>query len=274
MRIPTSNKSKVAKASDSVNAISEDVTKCTDRLAELQRQRQGLQAGCDADSKEGEKSLADQLKDAKTRVSTADTALKQQQKRLEHIKGELKEKSKGAKSAGKEFDKLQAELTKATSCVDAATKELEKLSVNPEEQQKLRADITKEDLNVAALCEQVDQLGAKVSNYEVNYDKSKVKFDKSKVKGIVASLVKLKDKKTATALEVACGAKLYQLVVEDEATGKELLSNGKLQRRVTIIPLNKIDTNTLSETTLKNAAKSVGDRGQVDQLCCDFTWGR
>ena len=83
----TSNKSKVAKASDSVNAISDDVAKCTDRLNELQRQRQGLQAGCDADSKEGEKSLADQLKDAKTRVSTADTELKQQKKRLEHLKG-------------------------------------------------------------------------------------------------------------------------------------------------------------------------------------------
>ena len=62
----------------------------------------------------------------------------------------------------------------------------------------------------------------------------------------------------ATALEVACGAKLYQLVVEDEETGKELLKNGQLKRRVTIIPLNKIESSTLSESTLKNAAKSVG----------------
>jgi len=68
----------------------------------------------------------------------------------------------------------------------------------------------------------------------------------------------------ATALEVACGAKLYQLVVEDEETGKELLKNGQLKRRVTIIPLNKIESSTLSESTLKSAAKSVGDRGQVN----------
>ena len=82
--------------SGSVKAITDEVTACAERLTELQRQRQGLQAGCDADSKEGEKSLADQLKDAKTRVSTADTELKHQKKRLEHLKVELKERSKGA----------------------------------------------------------------------------------------------------------------------------------------------------------------------------------
>ena len=48
----SSNKSKVSKASDSVKAITDDVAACTERLSELQRQRQGLQAGCDADSKE------------------------------------------------------------------------------------------------------------------------------------------------------------------------------------------------------------------------------
>jgi len=257
------NKSKVSKASDSVNAITDDVAKCTERLTELQRQRQGLQAGCDADSKEGEKSLADQLKDATTRVSTADTELKQQKKRLEHLKVELKERTKGAKSAGKEFEKLQAELNKAKSSVDVATKELEKLSVNPEEYKQLRADIAKEESSAATLRESVDRLSSKVSNAEVSYTAPHAKFDKSKVKGIVASLVKLKDKKTATALEVACGAKLYQLVVEDEETGKELLKNGQLKRRVTIIPLNKIESSTLSESTLKNAAKTVGDRGQL-----------
>ncbi len=62
---------------------------------------------------------------------------------------------------------------------------------------------------------------------------------------------------------MACGAKLYQLVVEDEATGKELLSNGQLKKRVTIIPLNKIDASTLSAEKLRNASKAVGDRGQL-----------
>ena len=49
-----------------------------------------------------------------TYVSTADTELKQQKKRLEHLKVDLKERTKGAKSAGKEFEKLQAELDKVS----------------------------------------------------------------------------------------------------------------------------------------------------------------
>jgi len=199
-----SNKSKVGKAADSVKAISDDVATCTERLSELQRQRQGLQAGCDADSKAGEKSLADQLKDAKTRASTADTELKHQQKRLVHLKGELKERSKGAKNAGKEFEKLQAELTKATSAVQVATQELSELSVKPERLSELRTEIAREEAGAARLREEVDQLSARVCNAEVSYTPPSSNFDKSKVKGIVASLIKLKDKKTATALEVAC----------------------------------------------------------------------
>ena len=50
----------------------------------------------------------------------------------------------------------------------------------------------------------------------------------------------------ATALEIAAGGKLYNVVVQDERVGKDLLQNGKLKKRVTIIPLNKINAFALS----------------------------
>lgn len=65
-------------------------------------------------------------------------------------------------------------------------------------------------------------------------------FDRSSVKGVVASLVRLKDGATTTALEVAAGGKLYQVVVDSERTAQALLSRGQLRNRVTIIPLNKV----------------------------------
>lgn len=49
-----------------------------------------------------------------------------------------------------------------------------------------------------------------------------------------------------TALEICAGAKLYNVVVEDERVGGQLLQNGKLKRRVTIIPLNKINAFKIS----------------------------
>lgn len=58
--------------------------------------------------------------------------------------------------------------------------------------------------------------------------------------GVVANLVHVKDEVAATALEVTAGGRLYNVVVDTEATGKALLQHGRLKRRVTLIPLNKV----------------------------------
>ena len=48
-----------------------------------------------------------------------------------------------------------------------------------------------------------------------------------------------------------------QVVVEDEVTAKALLAKGKLQRRVTIIPLNKITDRTVKSSVVAEAKKQV-----------------
>ena len=85
-------------------------------------------------------------------------------------------------------------------------------------------------------------------------------FDRTRVKGMVARLVKVKDKQTACALEISAGAKLYQVVVDTEVTGKALLQNGKLRKRVTILPLNK-----LSARCTEAARRMIGFHEKV--LC-------
>lgn len=42
--------------------------------------------------------------------------------------------------------------------------------------------------------------------------------------------------------QVTAGGKLFNVVVDTEDTGKQLLQKGDLRRRVTIIPLNKIQS--------------------------------
>lgn len=63
----------------------------------------------------------------------------------------------------------------------------------------------------------------------------------------------------ASISQVAAGGKLFNVVVDTENTGKQLLQNGKLQRRVTIIPLNKIQANTVPPRVQHAAAKAVSD---------------
>lgn len=54
-------------------------------------------------------------------------------------------------------------------------------------------------------------------------------------------------------MQVTAGGKLFNVVVDSENTGKQLLQNGDLRRRVTIIPLNKIQPHTVP-TRIQQAA--------------------
>ncbi len=75
--------------------------------------------------------------------------------------------------------------------------------------------------------------------------------------GVVAELISVQRPETTTALEIAAGGKLYNVVVDTETTGKLLLSKGNLKRRVTIIPLNKIRPQVASRDTVKAAEAEV-----------------
>ena len=94
---------------------------------------------------------------------------------------------------------------------------------------------------------------------DFSYSSPYPNFDRNKVKGLVVSLITLDpaDYPKSTALEISAGAKLYNVVVEDERIGKDLLQHGKLKKRVTIIPLNKIKTFEMSAQVCLFASSSL-----------------
>jgi structural maintenance of chromosome 2 len=93
-----------------------------------------------------------------------------------------------------------------------------------------------------------DALKSRLAGLDFSYSDPYPNFDRSKVKGLVANLINL-DKSmyhNSTALEICAGGRLYNVVVEDEKVGSALLDKGKLRKRVTIIPLNKINAFRMS----------------------------
>ena len=112
------------------------------------------------------------------------------------------------------------------------------------------------------LSETVDTMSAQLEGrLAFNYRDPSKNFDRKKVRGLVANLVNVGNAKNATALEVVAGGKLFQVVVDEASTGKALLANGKLQRRVTIIPLDKISSRPVSEgarSLASNIASKMG----------------
>nr|TKR86006.1 hypothetical protein D5086_0000242860 [Populus alba] len=160
----------------------------------------------------------------KVTVGNAETELKQLKTKINHCERELKEKTHQLMS----------------KCEEAAADRASELEL------------------VQKLKDEIRELSAQLSNLQFTYRDPVRNFDRSKVKGVVAKLIKVKDRSTMTALEVTAGGKLFNVVVDTESTGKQLLQNGDLRRRVTIVPLNKIQSHTVHPRIQQAAVRLVG----------------
>ena len=155
---------------------------------------------------------------------------------------------------------LAGKREKTAEKVESMKSTLSSISFSPAEYNELESEKGELENSVGGLQETVDTLTAQLQGrLAFNYSDPVRGFDRSKVKGVVARLIDVKDPGHATALEVVAGGKLFQVVVDEAITGKALLSKGKLQRRVTIIPLDKINSKCISNANA-NQARSIAKK--------------
>mmetsp|Transcript_75704 Transcript_75704/g.180896 ORF Transcript_75704/g.180896 Transcript_75704/m.180896 type:complete len:1202 (-) Transcript_75704:118-3723(-) len=105
----------------------------------------------------------------------------------------------------------------------------------------------------------LDGLRGHLGNLDFNYTDPHRNFNRSLVKGVMAKLFHIKPEFAYfhRALEVCAGGRLFFVIVDNEETGKALLEKGQLRRRVTIIPLNKIQDNSISPQVVRQAKNIV-----------------
>ncbi|KAL2326443.1 hypothetical protein Fmac_025501 [Flemingia macrophylla] len=248
--------SAVKKAEDGAADLKNRVDELTKSLEEHEKEYQGVLAGKSSGNEE--KCLEDQLRDAKVAVGSAETELKQLKAKISHCEKELKEKTKQLRSKREEANAVENELNSRQKDVENVRMELESLSYKEGDMETLQKERMTEMDCVQRLTDEVRSISAYLANVEFTYRDPVKNFDRSKVKGVVAKLIKVKDRSTMTALEVAAGGKLYNVVVDTESTGKQLLQNGNLRRRVTIIPLNKIQSSSVPSRVQQAAVRLVG----------------
>ncbi|KAJ9654861.1 Structural maintenance of chromosomes protein 2 [Neophaeococcomyces mojaviensis] len=216
-------------------------------------------------SREGQESgYQGQLSEARSRANNASTEFEQAKMKIAHLEKRLREDEPRAKKAKEENSGLLRGLESLKQQAQDLEQELAKLGFEPGKEESMREREATLRKSIRQLREQADGLKKKVSNVDFNYSDPSPNFDRSKVKGLVAQLFTLDKDKTAagTALEICAGGRLYNVVVDTAETGTQLLQNGKLKKRVTIIPLNKVSSFRASAERVGAAQKSAP--GKVD----------
>lgn len=113
---------------------------------------------------------------------------------------------------------------------------------DPETEFALEHETKSQQQIVSELQDKVEGLDRELISCKFSFSDPVPGFDRSQVKGVVAELIDLEERNVdcSVALEVCAGSKLYNVVVDSEKVGSQLLEKGKLKKRVTLIPLNKI----------------------------------
>ena len=224
---------------------------------------QTLQTG--VASREGQESgYQGLLQDARNRVNKAATEQEQAKLKISHMEKQIKQDEPRAKKAKEQNSGLLKDLESLKSQSKKLETELNKCGFEPGREESLSEHETSLQKQIGSLREKADGLKRRVANIDFSYSDPSPKFDKSKVKGLVAQLFTLDKGKAraGTALEICAGGRLYNVVVDSAETGTHLLQKGKLKKRVTIIPLNKISAFKASADKV-GAAQKIAP-GKVD----------
>uniref|UniRef100_A0A8C1PTL5 Structural maintenance of chromosomes protein n=1 Tax=Cyprinus carpio TaxID=7962 RepID=A0A8C1PTL5_CYPCA len=223
----------VAKAMDRLKAVQEEGQKDAEALEAASQHFKAVSAGLSANEDGAEATLSGQMMTCKNDMSKAETEAKQ----VTFLQ-ELKTKQAQVKKMDSGYKKDQDTFEAVKKCIEKLQAEMKKLNY--------------EDGREERLLEQKRQCSRGVKHA------SHFHFDSFLICGLVANLFTVTDVSNATALEVVAGGRLYNIVVDNEVTGKKLLEKGELKRRYTIIPLNKISSRTLNDNVVRTAKNLVG----------------
>lgn len=241
----------------------DDLAKQTEEVEKKEELLQTLQTG--VASKEGQESgYQGQLQEARNRASAAATEQEQAKLKITHLEKQVKEDEPKAKKAKEQNSGLIKDLEALRSQAKRLEADLTKLGYDETKEAEMYKQESHLQARIRELRQQADELRRKVSNIDFQYENPTPNFDRSRVKGLVAQLFTLNKEHTraGTALEICAGGRLYNVVVDSATTSRQLLDNGRLKKRVTIIPLDKIAAFRASAEKL-GAAQKIAP-GKVD----------
>ncbi|NXX41774.1 SMC2 protein, partial [Tricholaema leucomelas] len=251
---------KIEKELNSLQATSE---KDAAALTAAQHDFNAVSSGLSSSDSGKDTTLSEQMMACKAEISKAVTEAKQAQMKLSYAQKELKTKQAEVKKMDVGYKKDQEALEAVRNTKNQLEEQMKKLNYKEEKEATLLKEQKALTHDIGQLKEFYESLVAKFPHLQFKYKIPDKNWDPRCVRGPVASLIAVKDASQAKALEVVAGGKLFNIVVDTEATGKQLLERGELQRRCTIIPLNKIAAVCVEPDKIK-LAKALAVCGDVN----------
>ncbi|VEU42650.1 unnamed protein product [Pseudo-nitzschia multistriata] len=248
-----------AKAVEDIVSAKEEAERT---LEDLSLKFQNMSAGISMSQGNEGMTLPDQIAKAHSDSKTAEAKVKQATMKIKHLTKSLTSVEKQMKKEQKSADTLNRRREASTQKAEKFRKLLSELNFDQDEFAKLDQEKDHLTSSVEELNGIVETLTAQLgSRLAFNYSDPVRGFDRSKVKGLVAKLIQVQNPVHATALEVVAGGKLYQVVVDEAITGKAILDRGNLKRRVTIIPLDKIQPRRVTAAACNKANQIANSLG-------------
>ncbi|KAJ2912285.1 hypothetical protein MD484_g8133, partial [Candolleomyces efflorescens] len=198
-----------------------------------------------------------QLAEAKTRLAQAKTEEEQTKFKLGVAQNELKDLEKKMKDFEREAADSRKKLENMQRAVEQQKQALNQLGWNKEREDEFVAKLNEARRIVRHLSDRRDRVKQSLGRLSFEYNDPTPGFDRRNVKGFAAQLITLPEENynKATALEIVAGGRLFNVVVQNEKVGSDLLKKGGLRKRVTLIPLNKITPRTIAPEKLRHAEK-------------------
>ncbi|NXC45171.1 SMC2 protein, partial [Penelope pileata] len=248
----------IKKIQEGVNALQEQSKRDAEALATAQQYFNAVSAGLSSVENGLEATFADQMMNCKNEISKAATEAQQVQMKLKHAQQELKTKQAEVTKMDKGYKKYKEAFEAVKKTKEELENKMRELNYSEEKQEAILAKKRALTCEINQLKGMHESLAAKYPRLRFEYKNPENNWNENCVKGLVVTLITLKDISTAKALEAVAGGKLYNIVVDTEATGKKILEKGHLKHRYTIIPLNKISATCIGKEIIRLAKGMVG----------------
>ncbi|KFO19056.1 Structural maintenance of chromosomes protein 2 [Fukomys damarensis] len=206
----------VQSITDGLHGLQETSNKDAEALAAAQQHFNAVSAGLSSNEDGAEATIAGQMIACKNDISKAQTEAKQAQMKLKHAQQELKNKQVEVKKMDGGYRKDQEALEAVKRLKEKLETEIKKLNYEENKEENLLEKRRQLSRDISRLKETYEALLARFPNLQFAYKDPEKNWNRNCVKGLVASLISVKNNSATTALELVAGERLYNVVVDTE----------------------------------------------------------